>query len=119
MLLLVYTPRKKLPSGTGRISIICYNFQKLVVWVKLVSTTLCLSLHGQTNKIDRAIRAADNLPRIVVLHCRGVQNEDNTEAYNLLLKTLSLRLGCGALIKCNYLYTTEVSMHRDYHIFPN
>ena len=29
----------------------------------------------QTNEIDGAIRPADNLPRIVVLHCRGVQNK--------------------------------------------
>ena len=36
--------------------------------------------------------------QIVVLHCRGVQNKDNTEAYNLLLKTISLHFGGGALI---------------------
>ena len=29
----------------------------------------------QTSEIDGAIRPADNLPRIVVLHCRGVQNK--------------------------------------------
>ena len=48
-------PRKKLPSGTGRLSIICYNFQKLVVWVKLVSTTLCLSQHGQIRQIRSTV----------------------------------------------------------------
>ena len=55
MLLLVCTPRKKLRSGTGRLSIICYNFQKLVVWVRLVSTTLCLSQHGQIRQIRSTV----------------------------------------------------------------
>ena len=73
----------------------------------------------QTNKIDRAIRAADNLPRIVVLHCRGVQNEDNTEAYNLLLKTLSLRLGCGALIHLHCFSGSSRIVDMWLETFPN
>ena len=73
----------------------------------------------QTNKIDRAIRAADNLPRIVVLHCRGVQNEDNTEAYNLLLKTLSLRLGCGALIHLHCFNGSSRIVDMWLETFPN
>ena len=73
----------------------------------------------QTNKIDRAIRAADNLPRIVVLHCRGVQNEDNTEAYNLLLKTLSLRLGCGALIHLHCFSGSSRTVDMWLETFPN
>ena len=70
----------------------------------------------QTNKIDRAIRAADNLPRIVVLHCRGVQN---TEAYNLLLKTLSLRLGCGALIHLHCFSGSSRILDMWLETFPN
>ena len=50
------------------------------------------------NTINRAIRAVVNLPLILVLHCRRMLNEGNTEAYNLLLKTISLCLGSGALI---------------------
>ena len=73
----------------------------------------------QTNKIDRAIHAADNLPRIVVLHCRGVQNEDNTEAYNLLLKTLSLRLGCGALIHLHCFCGSSRIVDMWLETFPN
>ena len=73
----------------------------------------------QTKKIDGAIGAADNLPRIVVLHCRGVQNEDNTEAYNLLLKTLSLRLGGGALIHLHCFSGSSRIVDMCLETFPN
>ena len=73
----------------------------------------------QTNKIDGAIRSADNLPRIVVLHCRGVQNEDNTEAYNLLLKTLSLRLGGGALFHLHCFSGSSRIVDMWLETFPN
>lgn len=52
---------------------------------------------AQADKVERAIEEV-KLPKLLVLHCRGMPNKDNTEAYDVLLKTLRYNLGTSTLM---------------------
>ncbi|MEW8545084.1 MAG: TatD family hydrolase [Candidatus Thiodiazotropha sp.] len=54
-----------------------------------------------------------------MLHCRGMEKEDNTEAYNLLLKTLRCSLGQGALIHLHCFNGSQAVVDMWLANFPN
>ena len=74
---------------------------------------------GQTDMIDRGIKEAQNLPKLVVLHCRGVPDQDNTEAYNLLRLALKYQLGQGTLMHLHCFNGTYQVVEKWLESFPN
>lgn len=73
----------------------------------------------QTDKLVKAIRAAKSTPKLIVLHCRGMENQDSGEAYNLLRMTLRCYVGAQTLMHLHCFSGGPSVVDRWLDAFPN
>ena len=68
--------------------------------------------------MERAIRAI-GVPELLVLHCRGMKDKDNSEAYDLLCQSLQHCVGQGVLIHLHCFNGKPKVVKKWLEAFPN
>ena len=73
---------------------------------------------AQADKVDRALDEVMQ-PKLLVLHCRGMPNKDNTEAYDVLLRTLRYNLGTSTLMHLHCFNGSSAVVDKWLKLFKN
>ena len=73
---------------------------------------------AQADKVDRALDEVMQ-PKLLVLHCRGMPNKDNTEAYDVLLRTLRYNLGSSTLMHLHCFNGSSAVVDKWLRLFKN